>query len=356
MPESLLESGSEFDRKKILLGRWLRENADSTRVLTQDELGPNGTERRFAAGWRVTVESASGMRPFDVLIDDRFPYSQVRIASRTGDLYLKHPHVEPGGLLCLPRRPAPSAGVEQAIVAALSDAISLVRQWEDPRAVETEYQREFVSYWNRSKTEGAAPIRSLLDTRTKQARRIAVCLGEEYTLVGESSEQLLAWLKNRGRSKEYRFVAGAFIQLDRPPVLPFPRRPGELFTMLQEHGRNAAALLVQHSVQHDLIIVAQAPSPSGDGLIGMTVLTPKNFDGFRKSNRLRPHAKLALWRVKSDLQRTTVDRFDSAWIHGRGLNRDQPDLEAATVLILGCGSLGSQVAHRLAQCGGGQLI
>ena len=59
MPESLLESGSEFDRKKILLGRWLRENADSTRVLTQDELGGSSIAEALRrpktadAAWRI---------------------------------------------------------------------------------------------------------------------------------------------------------------------------------------------------------------------------------------------------------------------------------------------------------------
>jgi hypothetical protein len=356
MPEALLESGSEFDRTKVLLGRWLRENVESTRVLTQDELTPDGVERRFCAGWGLAIQRASGAQIFSVLIDDRFPYSPIRVACRAGDLYLRRPHVEPGGLLCLPRRQAPSAGVESAIAAALSDTISLVEEWEDPAVVEAEFQREFVSYWSRSQEKGATPIRSLLDTRNTQVRRIVVLFAEEYTLVGESSDQLLNWLKNRGRAKEPKVVPGAFIYLDVPPVPPFPRGPGELFTLLQRHSPSATGLLARLSVQGDLTIVAQAHSQSGDGVIGMTVTTPRNFDGFRKSDKLSPHAKLALWRAKSDFRRTTVNRFDAAWVHGRGFNKDQPTLETATALILGCGSLGSQVAHRLAQSGVGGLV
>ena len=355
MPDSLLESGSEFDRLKVLLGRWLRQNATSIRVLTPDELTPSGAERKFAAGWGVAIDSGNGGLYFHVLIDARFPYSQIRIACRAGDLYLKRPHVEPGGILCLPRRPPPSAGVEAAIVAALSDAISLLREWEDPKALEIEFQREFVSYWNRSKDGGVSPIRSLLDTTNNQSRRIAVWFGEGFTLAGETSEQILGWLKNRSRSNESKIVTGAFIHLDRPPVPPFPRRPGELFAMLQSHARNAVSLLAQLPVQEDLIVVAQASSPSGPGLIGTRISTPKNFDGFRNSNNLNPHAKLALWRLKSQSRMTTVERYDSAWVNGRGLNNDQPRLDAATALLLGCGSLGSQVAHRLAQLGVGRL-
>ena len=356
MPDALLDSRSEFDRAKVLVSRWLRENVGHCRVLSADDLAATGSERRFVAGWNLEIDSPSGPQHFDVLIDNRFPYSPIRVACTTGDFYLQRPHVEPGGVLCLPRRPVPSTGVQSAIAVALSDAVALTQDWLDPTVMEAEFQREFVSYWNRVTDKGAVPIRSLLDAANRQARRTFVWFSEKYTLVGESRDQLLDWLKNRGRVEESKLVTGAFIHLDRPPVPPFPSRIGELFALLQSHGRNATALVAQLSVKEDLAIVAQAHSQSGDGLIGMIVSKPKNFDGFRKSDKLGAHSRLALWRLKSELRKTTVERFDAGWVHGRGFNRDLPKLQSATVVILGCGSLGSQVAHRLAQSGVGGIV
>src|SRR5690606_33377829 len=113
MPESLLSSRSEFDRFKLRLGRWLREDVTSVRSLDRELLNDYyKAEQRIVAGWRIEVEHSGQSHSFDVLLNDSFPYSPIRIAYRSQDVYLKRPHVEPFGLLCLPRRPAPSAGIE----------------------------------------------------------------------------------------------------------------------------------------------------------------------------------------------------------------------------------------------------
>jgi hypothetical protein len=57
MPDALLDSGSEFDRTKALLGACLRQNFAAT-TLTSDMLGGYGTEQRFVAGWVVEIEPA----------------------------------------------------------------------------------------------------------------------------------------------------------------------------------------------------------------------------------------------------------------------------------------------------------
>jgi len=343
MPDALLDSRSEFDRAKLRLGLWLRDNASPTRVLTRDELS-RYEGHRFVAGWHLKIERAGVSEPFDVLINGSFPYSPIRVAYRFQDVYLKWPHVEPGGLLCLPRRTAASAGLEIAAAGAISDAVALVGQCQELR-------REFLSYWGRSEHKGTTRIRSLLDTANRRPRQIAVWSGADYTLVGESPDQLLGWLRNTGETKVSGIVRGLFAYLNEPPIPPFPDRPADLFAVLRQRAPNAISVLAGLSIIDKTTITLEASSRSGDGLIGMTLSAPNNFDGFRESNRLRPAAKLALWQMRSELRRTTVDRFDAAWVHGRGFNKQLPTLQAATALVIGCGSLGSQVAFRLAQAG-----
>jgi molybdopterin/thiamine biosynthesis adenylyltransferase len=354
MPDALLDSRSEFDRTKLLLGRWLRNSADTTRALTRDELN-RYVGHRFVAGWQLTIERAGISDPFDVLINGSFPYSPIRVAYRSRDVYLKWPHVEPGGLLCLPRHPAPSADLELAIANAISNAIALVDQCQDENFVREELRREFLSYWNRSEDLKAKRIRSLLDTANRRPRIIAVALGGAYTLVGESEDQVVDWLRNSG-TKAGGIERGLFAYLNQPPVPPFPDKPVDLFALLRRHASSAIGVLAGLSITDKVTIVLAASSPSGDGLIGMTLSAPKNFDGFREGNQLRPQAKFVLWQMRSELKRTTVDRFDAAWVHGRGFNKQLPTLQAATALIIGCGSLGSQVAFRLAQSGVGGVV
>src|SRR5690606_11429322 len=109
-------------------------------------------------------------------------------------------------------------------------------------------------------------------------------------------------------------------------------------------------------IEHPAVLVLQATSPSGNGLIGIVLSVPKSFDGFRRSQNFKLPAKLGLWKTRSLLRRTQVERFDAAWIHGRGMNQELPRLQSAIVAVLGCGSLGSHVAVRLAQSGVGGLV
>ena len=356
MPNSLLESRSEFDHKKALLGQWLRDNIRSTGTLSRDQLKDTYGEHKFIAGWSVELEPCGTPARFDVLIDGRFPYSPIRVSYRSQEVYLKWPHVEPGGLLCLPRRAAPTAGIEPAILGALQDSRVLVERCQDPKFIETELQHEFVSYWNRSQNKGANPVRSLLEPTNTRCRSIAVWYGENYTLAGENSDELLGWLENSGRKDPSKIAAGVFAYLDHPPAPPFPDRPADLFALLQTHAPDALSLLERVPVNEKVTVVLGASSPSGDGLISLTVSIPRDFDGFRKSARNNLHTKLALWKVKSGLTRREIKRYDAAWIHGRGRNKYQPALRAANALLLGCGSLGSQVAFRLAQSGLGGLV
>jgi hypothetical protein len=55
------------------------------------------------------------------------------------------------------------------------------------------------------------------------------------------------------------------------------------------------------------------------------------------------------------VRRLQVDRADARWIHGRGRDPRLERLIASTVVVIGCGSLGSSVAARLARAGVGRL-
>lgn len=355
MPESLLDSRSEFDRVKAVLGRVLRSSAHSVRALTVDVLRIYGSHR-FVAGWSLSLPLNGGTEAFHVLIDEEFPYSPIRVAYKTQDAHLKWPHVEGAGLLCLPRVPAPFTNVEQAGAVALSDALALVDQCQDPRFVKEELRREFLSYWDFSKDGDTKRIRSLLDTSNRKARKIAVWFGKRFTLVGESTDQLVGWLANIGRTEQSEIEQGFFAYLNQAPTFPFPRSPNDLLALLRRSAPDALQVMGRLSILSDVtVVLAAAGSPSGDGQISMSIARPSSFQGFRKSNQISSTGKLALWARQSELKRSAVERFDAPWVHGRGFNTKLPALRGASVLVLGCGSLGSQVAARLAQAGVGKL-
>jgi len=352
MPEMLLDSGSEFDRAKAKLGRCLKSMTHVKRALTLDNL-QSYRGRDFLAGWTTEIEHKEQLIKFDVLIDAQFPYSPIRVAYKSQDVYLKWPHVEQEGVLCLPEAVA-SAGVEEAISAAITDAIDLVEQCGDQDFIDKELRREFLSYWNRSRHDDANRVCSLLVPTNHDTREIAVWYGENYILVGETPEQVRSWLQYRGRTEFSEISPGVFGFLDQAPIPPFPKRPVALFSFLKEHCSSAYQKLLIHPIDCKVTVVLGAGSQSGNGLIAFRLSAP-NLNGFRK-NEINAAKKIHLWDIRSQYQRLTVDRIDPAWIHGRGLNMQQSILQSSTVLVLGCGSLGSQVAVRLAQAGVGALV
>lgn len=354
MPELLLDSGSKFDGKKIILAQWLRQHLSTVRVLGKEDLEIYG-KKDFIAGWSTEILHRGTNLVFHILIDAQFPYSPIRIAYKSEDVYLKWPHVEEAGILCLPHDTLPVVGVEDSIVASLSNALTLFDQCQDPVFIENELRREFISYWNRSDHSEAKRVHSLLNLTNHTPRPISVWYGKGYTLVGENPDQVCSWLQNLGRTEGSRIDPGVFGFLDNAPSPPFPESPKQLFTLLKHGCPDIDSVIARHPIEKDLTIVLAASSPSGEGLISMRVKVP-SLDGFRKKERLTLPSKKQLWKFRGNLKRSEVSRYDSSWVHGRGMDIHHPIIHKSDVLVLGCGSLGSQVAVRLAQSGVGSLV
>lgn len=355
MPDTLLGSGSVFDRTKSALARWLRDNLENVRSLPAPTLGEYEAHLRFVAGWSAEIARKNERLILHILLNGEFPYSPIRIALKSRDIYLKWPHVEQGGLLCLPRLAAPASNLEAVIATTIGDALALIEKCADPAFVMDEFRREFVSYWNRGEHDKAKPTWSLLNPANRAARHTAVWFGRALTLVGETPDQVSGWFKNHfGSGNAPEIVAGVFGFLDEAPVPPFLERTGELFAALTAHSPETLALFDALPIEERVSVVLGAASPTGTGLVGMRI-EPPGLNGFRKGIVMSAATKTMLWKSRSHMKRGSVERFDPAWVHGRGQNQEQPLLERSSVLLLGCGSLGSQVAVRLAQTGVGAI-
>src|SRR5206468_2144554 len=93
------------------------------------------------------------------------------------------------------------------------------------------------------------------------------------------------------------------------------------------------------------------PTSQGGGVFNRDHMTR----GFRPGKV--PH-KLVIRRRfgGTALVKSSVERADAAWIHGRDQDARLPRLRDATVAILGCGSVGAPVALQLASAGVGRLL
>lgn len=354
MLDELLGSGSEFDRTSAVLGLALRRQRTGCRSLNHDDL-ETFRPRQFVVGWVYTRNIAGVDYQFRVLLDEEFPRSRIRIAIAE-EYYLRWPHVEEQGVLCLPPLVAPLAAVEAVLLRTLDDAETLVdRCATDPAFVESELSREFLSYWQRSVKDDSVPVRSLLEMRDRKTRRIALWRGQSWYLVAESKTALELWSKNRGQ--EVKATEGAYFSfLNRPLIPPFPETAIAFLALLEEGCPEIIELFKNSrtSLDQTIVFVLAADAPSGVGLIAASLKLGK-MNGFRKDANLSPDLKLKIWQRVGHIEARKVERVDTSWIHGRGMNTDLDKLVGAKVAVLGCGSIGSQVAMRLAQLGVGTL-
>jgi hypothetical protein len=117
----------------------------------------------------------------------------------------------------------------------------------------------------------------------------------------------------------------------------------------------------------EVLVLLGAIGRGGAASIGVKALNPKRYNGrprapdkplsvgFRPGHTPQP---LLLGRFfgTAPVVRTLVQRADADWVHGRGQDARTCRLLGATVVVIGCGSVGAPVACALAQAGVGRLI
>lgn len=328
--------------------------------------------RGVVAGWRLEIAFTDQVRRVDVLVGLGFPRDAPRIVLIDRPDFLTWAHVEGDGALCLLRNtaevdPADPLGT---LVTLLSDACALVEGLIAGLHVE-DMRDEFLSYWNWKANGDGRAMRSLLEP-VARTRRVRLWSGTSFRLIADSDGEIGAWLDRLGGGKagspKDRVTTGALaIALDRP-LLPFeyPRTGGDLSRLADANGAGELLSELVARDDGDVVAVLMAPGGIGVGLVGVTVPSarPANLRGVAKSVQPKgfrtgsvPPPVAELRRLGGTVvRRVNVARVDPAWVHGRDADPRATRLRSATVVVLGCGSVGGPVATALAQAGVGRLV
>lgn len=335
-----------------------------TRTLSPKELGEY-KHPKFAYGWEIKDPAREMF--FRVLLPEQFPFVIPRIAIRdaTGVRdYTDWPHVEGAGLLCLDKVELQNLASEpvRAIELSLASALRFVDEMSSRTDLDKDFGDEFISYWNRRNID-ETKVLSLLDIDNESTRKVLFLSTSDHLIVGESKEELLSWVKNRyPKTEKINPREGIFVKLETPPVPPFPETLEALEIFLSKHGGAAALALLAGSIgaQGSLSLVMQGEGRGGKAMVAIQVhiKNAKNFmkGGFRSMERMPEWLVMQRLRNGTNVVRHGVQRIDGSWVHGRGQNIDFKSLADKRVTVLGCGSLGSHIAVRLAQAGVGDLL
>jgi hypothetical protein len=326
-------------------------------------------QRKFVAGWRVSIRFADLERRLHILLTAGFPWQPPRVALVDRPEFLTWPHVEQDGLLCLGNEELSvdpdDAG--SAVVRLLDLASQLVGSLVRGEC-DKDFRDEFLSYWIFAADQPAAPLVSLIEA-TPPSRLVRLWRGKTQYVLGETEAQLEAWVANRSGGKPARFETepAALLWLE-DPIAPrdYPRRPGELWKLAARTPGGGGALLEQLvlATPDKFVAVLGFATQNGPALAACTFLqpaAPKHGANQPLQKGFRPgevptDILTARYFGSAKLVRAPIDRADAAWVHGRGQDARANSLGAKTIAVIGCGSLGAPIAIALAQAGVTRLI
>jgi ThiF family protein/E2/UBC family protein B len=319
-----------------------------------------------ALGWRFHVEFADCVRRVDLFVTAGFPFVPARVALVDRPPFLTWPHVEKDGALCLvPDHATFSIDDPYGGVSTLLDmARNLIEDFVQG-GYEGEFRAEFLTYWDHAKKGSDRTALSLLEP-APPSRIVRIWEGRRRIVIADDDEALRAWLSNLNPtlpSSELRFRSGVLAWLDAVP-LPFeyPRTARHAYEIAARAG--AADLLdaLAREMPDRLFIVLGATTEHGPAIAATVVTRPpviRGSDpltrGFHASCVPEPVFRARFFGAEA-VGRSSIDRVDASWIHGRDQDPRLTKLGNATVALLGCGSVGAPVALGLAHAGVGRLI
>ena len=327
----------------------------------------------FVAGWRVGVDFSDGVtRRIDVVATAGFPSVAVRTALVDHPPFMTWPHVESDGILCLLPNMAEFDPADPYAVAEnlLGRSVRLVEELIEGSIVERDFREEFLTYWAYKSHEDGTRFFSLLRPAAP-SRVVRVWRGRGLEIVGEDAATLARWVRHRfGAKVDATTAEAALIWLSQPPLpVEYPETASDLHALAVGAGDDAVAALGQAAMGEPDHVVAMLGSlgRGGPGLIAVKVPNPKHFrsrprsvadplsKGFRPG-RTPNSVLLARYFGGSPVVRSSVQRADSNWVHGRGHDPRTEKLLDSTVVVVGCGSVGGPVACTLAQAGAGRVV
>lgn len=328
-------------------------------------------DRRFVTGWRFTAQPLDQPRRLDVYVDPVFPFSAPRFLLVDRPPFLTWPHIEEDGLLCLgdETQPVDASKPAEAAGDLLGNvAFPLLRACEVGSNRE-DFRSEFYSYWNRTVSSGSIVVRSLVAPRGP-TRMVRIWRGRQFSVVGETEDQVLAWLRNLF-GDEPRFdetEACCLVWLEKP-LIPseYPERASDIGRIVNSATAfDLVSKWISKKTQPvPLLFAAMSDNGPCFGAATIAGTATTNSLGRRvnpSEKGFRPGqipARLLTQRLLSlttPVSRSKVERADASWVHGRDQDPRQPILAKCRVAIIGCGSVGAQVAIQLAMAGVGNLL
>lgn len=349
------------------LSRWVHAQCPNSRDFTSDELS------RYEAkdpihGWVVPFKYQADRFDLQVVLLQDFPWTKPHVYCPEKFQFMRFPHIEKDGAFCVypPGTEHNPLNPKGLIWDAIKEATRLIVASYDDAFIR-DFADEFESYW--SKTEGGKNIVSLLSPGGT-SRRVSLWRSTVDYYLADDHTALENWLRNRfpRNKKDYNFDTATHIALNRP-ILPseYPGSGAAVLRFLRELAPESIELLKDAAVTADdkFTVSFESRTDYGPVFFAVEVMPPVKLGmktgrrpdmvqkGFRPG-KVPTHIRMQRLFGGNKVERHETMRADPSWIHGRDTPTVAP-LFDKRVLMIGAGSLGSEVALLLAKTGVGTI-
>ncbi len=347
--------------------RWVLAQYPNARVLSRTELSRYKADSPLC-GWLVPFEHEGERFDLQVVIPQDFPWIKPRVFCPEKFQFKQLPHIEKDGAFCLypPGTEHDPLNAKGLIQDAIKEAARLIVASFDDAFLD-DFGTEFDSYW--SKTEGGKNVISLLPPGGP-SRTISILRSKGDYYLADDNDALERWLRNRfpGTKSGYEFTTATHVVLKRP-IFPseYPKSGAAVLLIMRELAPDAVGLLAKAAENADdkFTVSFEGHTEDGPVFFAVEVMPPTKQGmptgrrpdmlqkGFRPG-KVPPHIRLQRQLGGNRVEHHDVMRADASWVHGRDTPGVAP-LFDKRVLMIGVGSLGSEVAQLLAKTGIGSI-
>jgi molybdopterin/thiamine biosynthesis adenylyltransferase len=332
--------------------------------------------KKVIRGWKTETTVSGTVFPILVLLDSSAPFSKPLIALADDAFFLRIPHVEPEGYLCLleDHITYPIDRPDELLTHLFAQADELLTKGLSGEN-RIDFVNEFHDYWWRvaasEQKVGSTPQRGLsLVNPVSPSRMIFSCTYNGSPFFGESVNEIKNWIKNKsGKDLKDDEISGSFFLWLDSPLYPeqYPLRNMDIASLAKGVNEETYELLIGSLPREPgpLPILLSFSTLNGPALAMMRLNEPKSvsiggknrttrFDGYRR-DKMSDQVLASKYFTASKSDKGMVQRIDPEWIHSRGGNGSSASLLDKSVTLIGCGSLGSFIAILLAQAGVGKI-
>ena len=355
------------------LERYLISECSKKPVRLSERQVTKYSARGAIAGWAIQPPDIA--QRIIVFVDSRYPFSIPKTAIDPAPSPQTYPHIEKDGYLCISEVASPKDenAVEAVARDVITDSVDLIKQCTSGEN-QSDFQDEILSYWDRTKSENAPKCYSLLDLdKHISAKKVKVWNGigdKKITLIADTCERGERWLNQKlGKDCKWSHEDAIFAWSDKI-LMPeeYPVNNQQACAILRNHCDRTALNMYQElagTTPDKIYLVIGFETETGDALVSVVLERPKVSSSYRMNARQKLTKGFRAGAVKPSIagnryasakavsQRLIVQRVDPSWVLSRDSDIRIKVLKEKTATIIGCGSIGSEIARMLAQNGVG---